>query len=383
MCPAPLVDHMRLPLFFSVLVCAAASDHKSIRGRDHRVHVAVVRGGKLGRIDGKVTDAGKQATVDVTSLRMSAYCWKRAIDHAQHQVVKIFAHTWDALANDSIAHILQPTRLAVEKQLWLRVVNPNGHKPFEVFDGPEGADWSLPVLSMWYSYMRALQLLLDYEAEAAMSFDFVVLTRWDTCLCSSKPIDLRQYTMPPSTQIGVYWMGQFSSKTSKRMTIKDTKPFDHNYECGRGQAMNVAPRLADSDIVGTSHSLMRLASAMVYNTSSQYHLLGQQDPHGLLGAQVCRLFHPVEIRYNTAGTTVNNQTGGFNEWTLVSGIVRQGINSKCLRAIQSGQLEPCACYTACQTDSCPPAPPPHYPLPPARGLSSYLYSLLHRPPRSS
>lgn len=91
--------------------------------------------------------------------------------------VDIFIHTWseNEKQNDHIEATYKPTRSTYQKQI--------------MFDDTFSKLHSTK--SRWYSHMKSIQLKKEYESENNITYDFVLVSRFDNCFI--KQFDFSNY----------------------------------------------------------------------------------------------------------------------------------------------------------------------------------------------
>ena len=329
------------------------------------VHVAVVFAGKLGRINGKV-EVGQQ--VDTTALRLAAYCWKRAVFDGNKNALA-FVHSWDLEAKASIIKYLNPARAAFEPQIWFEEPHDRKTQSYVVLPSrPEKMSSFLKIISLWYSRMRALELVLRHEEWEGRKFDLVVLSRLDSCMCPdgiegrpSGPLNLERYRLPADVQVGAYFMDLWSNNmpVGRDHVEHPGRPPFGGGGCTVGPGGTISgdvPRMGDSGVVGTSRALHKLASTLVYDVGNQTHWLGFEDPHAMLGIEMCRLFSRAQIGF--ANRSAYMQPANFLYWTSAEVIVREAFGADCLRAMQLNRVTARHCFErTCAVQPAPPSPP--------------------------
>ena len=180
----------------SLLTPALLSNPRGKPPHERKQRIAIVMSGKLGSVQGSLRTS-HDSGVDPTVFRVAAHCWKRHV--AFDDNVLTFVHSWDVEANTTVMNELRPVRALFEKQ-----------RSFE--DYPNNHGWS----SQWFSRRRALELVRQYEKESRRPFDWVYLTRFDSCHCAKLgtrtpaiPINLDHHRMPANIQLNAAFMGAF------------------------------------------------------------------------------------------------------------------------------------------------------------------------------
>ena len=158
--------------------------------------------GKLGMLEGKVT------TSNTGAFNVSSYCWKKWLLDAAvpHQKVEVFGHTWDGKYASYIERTLRPTRVRFEEQVPLGAPASLADSPVLPLSPGGNASSVDPfgrIMSLWYSRMRAMELVHAYERETGRRFDLVHLVRWDFCYCRDGREGIRYRPLPPGKLLAI------------------------------------------------------------------------------------------------------------------------------------------------------------------------------------
>ena len=337
----------------SLLTPAFLSNSRGKLPDERKQRIAIVMSGKLGSVQGSLRTS-HDSGVDPTVFRVAAHCWKRHV--AFDDNVLTFVHSWDVEANTTVMNELRPVRALFEKQ-----------RSFE--DYPNNHGWS----SQWFSRRRALELVRQYEKESRRPFDWVYLTRFDSCHCAKLgtrtpaiPINLDHHRMPANIQLNAAFMGAFiETRDGNKLVNPNRSAFGNTGSCMNPKGnMMLAPRFADGSFISKSHSLHRLSEAMiggadsplswVKHTTKNVHAMFN-DPHALLGAALCSLFNSSEVEV-VDGAVEAYRTGlKWYDWSQSEVLVRQSFSKDCLHDLRRGSVSPQYCY---DSTCLPPAPPP-------------------------
>lgn len=325
------------------------------------IKVALAFNGKMGVWDGRLA---KGATGNVGRLSLfdvALHCIRRSILDAKvpDQEVYTFVHTWDVDSAPLLQRSLKPTRAIFEQQIYFTYpqdlrqpyvtrdtqyptpINniPNATMP-KCLGRPCPVDnyYLFALTSQWWSRMRVLQLIRQYEIDKDETFDMVHLMRFDMCIC--QPTPMRYLPQMTGKKLYVGFMTTFleppghnkklfrPGKEPLSPSLDGTVPEDGSIVTG-GVRMEI-PRFGDTDIMGTSEALLRLASGAVRNGWNMSINEGRTDPHSGLGGQLVRLFHHWEVE------TECRWVKPFNNWPDSTGNWNDSSPERCHRVAPLG-----------------------------------------------
>lgn len=172
-----------------------------------------------------------------------------------------------------------------------------------------------PILSMWYSRSRALELVRDYERRTGRDFHLVHIARHDTCpnVCHDGALRYERVAPAGGKLLNVRFFGAWTHHRHHLYVFPNRSydpfgrripPFRYAHSVGTSGERHEpdgyphpSPRYDDYDLLARSSvALARLAEAMVQNTANQsFNLRHFYDPHALLGIQIQRLFTAAEV----------------------------------------------------------------------------------------
>jgi len=300
------------------------------------VRVALVFAGKLGTFSGRISEdtskhkvfSSKPVPEDVFNICM--FCWKGILDKdVDNQTIATFLHSWDYAFASRMQDELKPSRSMWEDQISF-TYPATPLKSYTTTDSaskkssiavpelkkedirrcggqpcptqPEIFPTSL--LSQWFSRLRALELVLQYEKENDMLFDLVHITRFDFCICQEK-LQYGPFLTPGKILYVPLPYLTWRRGTNKHIrkppnvplleSIEGKVPRDGSLVDG-GFKFDI-PRFGDQHILGSSEAVHRLTLGMVQNSWNQSINMGIPDSHAVLSAMMSRLFNVLEIEY--------------------------------------------------------------------------------------
>ena len=331
--------------------------------------VAVVFSGKVGRIVG---DRDSPTTkMDLTALRMAAFSWNL---NALSDSTKVFVHSWDVDASAAILSLLKPVRAAFEQQIWFRApTDPS--RPYSIGEsfptyGDKRNVGLLGIVSMWYSRMRALELVLQYEQDVGERFELILLTRFDSMLCysgkdlprvagglaggASGPIDLgaARYQLPGGARVGAAFLGSWIQQVQTHVHLHwhPGRPAFGGDGCkigSDGEAVGDVPRFGDAELVGTSRALHQLCARLVGNAHNASRRFHRSEAHALLGQELCKLHHTEPGTVAIVDSVRRNAS--FLQWSVGANLVREvgfarGDAFHAARPCSGPDWKPAECY---------------------------------------
>lgn len=179
----------------------------------------------------------------------------------------IFIHTWNYENHHTLSDLYKPKKITSDKQIEFKSDVLNGieitrkEKLIQIFSPShkkyylkKQLDANKRALSRWYSTMKSVQLMSQYEDENNISYDCVLLMRLDMAFYT--PLILKAYDM------NKFWASHWNIAPSKAVDFK-----------GDFSNQNIGKGLLDFWFFSNSKNIKEFSS--LYNHFNSYH----PNPH--------------------------------------------------------------------------------------------------------